>query len=50
MQDWKTTLIGILAAGAQFGRAFAPPKYQPAIDAASGILLGLLGYHAADKG
>ncbi len=49
MKDWKTTTSGVLAALCQIAKAFVKPEYQPALDAATGVFLGSLGYHAVDK-
>jgi threonine/homoserine/homoserine lactone efflux protein len=49
MSDWKTTVLGVLAAGATVGRHFVKPEYQPVFDTALAGFLAAFGWQAADK-
>jgi hypothetical protein len=49
MLNWKTTLMGALAAMAPFIRSVLPEGLAPIADAIQALALALLGYFAKDK-
>ena len=49
MVNWKTTLMGALAAMAPFVKSILPEGLAPIADAVQALALALLGYFSKDK-
>lgn len=49
MVNWRTTLLGALAAILPFVKSIIPAELGTLVDAAQAFALALLGYFAKDK-